>query len=132
MLAEVLNVCNALFKEIVQKKEETIGMSTMLEPEVLIMNLNKEKAAHLDSEPPGLTITEVLEAYYDFDETIKELFNDIKFNPNEKQENKLEVLLKKVATECNALIKKLASGKKKPSRNPEINKNKKDNKKNSR
>ncbi|CAG8518997.1 32773_t:CDS:2, partial [Gigaspora margarita] len=74
----------------------------------------EEEAAHLDVDLPGLTVTEVLDAYYDLDETVEETYNDAEFDSNEVQKNKFEVLLKEVTTEYDALIQKLALEKKEP------------------
>ncbi|RIB16271.1 hypothetical protein C2G38_2038717 [Gigaspora rosea] len=73
-----------------------------------------KEAIHLNIGLPGLTVTKVLDAYYNLDKTIEEPFNNAKFGSNEEQENELEVLLKEVATECNALVQKLAPIEKKP------------------
>ncbi|CAG8821635.1 41549_t:CDS:2, partial [Gigaspora margarita] len=53
-----------------------------------------------------LTVTEVLDAYYDLDETVEEPFDDAVFSFNKGQENELEVLLKEVSTEYDALVNK--------------------------
>ncbi|KAF0457807.1 hypothetical protein F8M41_001149 [Gigaspora margarita] len=70
-----------------------------------------------------LTVTEVLDAYYDLDETVEEHFNDAVFGFNEEQENGLEVLLKEVSAECDALVQKLTPKKKESIQEPggEIN-----------
>ncbi|RIB20708.1 hypothetical protein C2G38_2035016 [Gigaspora rosea] len=65
----------------------------------------------------------VLDTYYDLDEPVEVPLVDAEFGPNEKQENGLKVLLKEVATECDALVRKLAPREKEPIQKPgsEIN-----------
>ncbi|CAG8770272.1 889_t:CDS:2, partial [Gigaspora margarita] len=65
-----------------------------------------------------LTVTEVLDAYYDLDETVEEPFDNAVFGFNEEQKNELEVLLKEVSTECDALVQKLTPKKKEPIKEP--------------
>ncbi|KAF0533992.1 hypothetical protein F8M41_010300 [Gigaspora margarita] len=63
-------------------------------PSDYLLKTQEEEAAHLDVDLLGLTIIEVLDAYYDLDETIEKTYNDAKFDSNEVQKNKFEVLLK--------------------------------------
>ncbi|RIB03721.1 hypothetical protein C2G38_2224206 [Gigaspora rosea] len=75
-----------------------------------------------------LTITEILDIYYNLDELIEKTLDIVKFGTNEEQKNILEVLLKEIATEY-TLMQKLASREKESIREPRIEINTNENKK---
>lgn len=58
------------------------------------------------------TATEVIDAYYNLDKPVGESLDNTGFGSNEKRDNDLEVLRIEVATECDALIRKICPGKK--------------------
>ncbi|RIB12475.1 hypothetical protein C2G38_2257913 [Gigaspora rosea] len=60
----------------------------------------------------------VLDPYYDLDKAVKKPLKDARFGSNIEQNDKLEVLLKEVATECDTLIQELVPKEKKLIREP--------------
>ncbi|CAG8838732.1 9760_t:CDS:1, partial [Gigaspora margarita] len=117
---------NAALKVEYEQKEVQTSYQKSAETDIVsemeLGNQKKDKNMTLkrDIKP---TVTEVLDAYYDLNEPVEEPFDDAEFGSNEEQENGLKVLLKEVATECNALIRKLAPREKEPIQEPvgEIN-----------
>ncbi|KAF0483207.1 hypothetical protein F8M41_023255 [Gigaspora margarita] len=85
------------------RKEEKVEILPM-EPKKIVNKAQEEKAMDLDIDLTEPAVTEILVAYYDLDETMEETYNDAEFDSNEVQKNKIEALLKKVATEYDALI----------------------------
>ncbi|CAG8813320.1 4743_t:CDS:1, partial [Gigaspora rosea] len=65
------------------------------------------------------TVTEVFDVYYDLDEPVEEPLDNAGFGSSIEQEDELEVPLKKVVTECDALVRDFAPGEKEPVQEPE-------------
>ncbi|KAF0520227.1 hypothetical protein F8M41_016451 [Gigaspora margarita] len=74
----------------------------------------------MKSQPSILTAIEVPDAYYDFDKTVEKPFYNTIFGFNKKQENKLEIFLKEVSTECNTLVQNSPLKRRNQSKNSEI------------
>ncbi|CAG8783495.1 20461_t:CDS:2, partial [Gigaspora margarita] len=135
LLQKVLNICNALSKEMDQKKEEITGMNAALELEDLVVNPIKNFSENRESmfKSCRTSTKMILVTYYDLNKLVEETLNNAEFESDKIQKIELEVLLKEVTAKCNALVQKLVPREKEPTQEPKGKSyNKKDNGRNNK